>query len=165
MSRTQGVLTRTGEGRIDLEELVREELLTHAAHEGEQVEISGPAIALKERAAEVFALALHELATNAVKYGALAQENGRVAISWRVLQTAQGGRLSLDWRETGVPALDPKPSRTGFGRDLIERGLPYELGAATSLEFLPGGVRCTVELPLDEDGEVSVDPARSKARR
>jgi two-component system CheB/CheR fusion protein len=165
MSRTQGVLTRTGEGRIDLEELVREELLTHAAHEGEQVEISGPAIALKERAAEIFALALHELATNAVKYGALAQENGRVAISWRVLQTAHGGRLSLDWRETGVPALDPKPSRTGFGRDLIERGLPYELGAATSLEFLPGGVRCTVELPLDQDGEVSVDPARSKARR
>jgi two-component system CheB/CheR fusion protein len=66
-----------------------------------------------------------------------------------VLRAASGLRLSLEWRETGVPALNPAPTRQGFGRDLIERGLPYELGAATSLEFLPGGVRCAIELPLD----------------
>ena len=149
LARTQNVLTRTATGRIDLDELVREELLTHAPHEPAQVEVAGPDITLRDRAAEIFALALHELATNAVKYGALAQPKGHVSVTWRILHAAAGPRLSLEWRETGVPALDPNPTRQGFGRDLIERGLPYELGAATSLEFLPGGVRCTVELPLD----------------
>jgi two-component system CheB/CheR fusion protein len=151
LARTQNVLTRNATARIDLDELVREELLTHAPHEPEQVEIAGPEIALRNRAAEIFALALHELATNAVKYGALAQPKGHISVTWRVLQAATGSRLSLEWRERGVPALDPNPARHGFGRDLIERGLPYELGAATSLEFLPGGVRCTVELPLDTE--------------
>lgn len=157
LSRTQNVLTRTAMGRIDLDELVREELLTHAGHGEGQVEIVGPEISLRDRAAEIFALALHELATNAVKYGALSQPKGRVSVTWRMLQTAAGGRLSLEWRESGVPALDPSPARHGFGRDLIERGLPYELGAATSLEFLPGGVRCTIELPLDFQGAVDSD--------
>lgn len=149
LARTQNVLTRTATGRIDLDELVREELLTHAPHDPDQVEIGGPSIALRDRAAEIFTLALHELATNAVKYGALTQPKGHISVSWRILNAAAGARLSLEWRESGVPALDPSPSRHGFGRDLIERGLPYELGAATSLEFLPGGVRCTIELPLD----------------
>lgn len=149
LARTQNVLTRTTTGRIDLDELVREELLTHASHAPNQVEISGPGITLRDRAAEIFALALHELATNAVKYGALSQPKGHVSVTWRILKATAGGRLSLEWRESGVPALDPAPTRRGFGRDLIERGLPYELGAATLLEFLPGGVRCTIELPLD----------------
>jgi two-component system CheB/CheR fusion protein len=152
LARTQNVLTRTGSGKIDLEELVSEELLTHEPHNDGQVTIEGPQIDLKDRAAEIFALALHELATNAVKYGALAHPRGHITVSWRVLRTAAGGRLSLEWRESGVPALNPSPTRHGFGRDLIERGLPYELGAATSLEFLPGGVRCTIELPIDPQG-------------
>jgi two-component system CheB/CheR fusion protein len=160
LGRTQNVLTRTIGGRIDLDELVREELLSHAAHDGGQVEISGVPITLKDRSAEIFALALHELATNAVKYGALSQPKGLVRITWRVLTAADGARLSLDWRESGVPALDPSPTRHGFGRDLIERGLPYELGAATSLEFLPGGVRCTIELPLDDSGAADTDSLR-----
>ena len=66
------------------------------------------------------------------------------------MNTSEGRRLSLEWRESGVPALNSRPSRTGFGRDLIEEGLPYDLGAVTSLNFGPGGVRCTVELPLSE---------------
>src|SRR5204863_3732312 len=143
--------------RIDLEELVSEELLTHSLQGEGQIEISGPEISLRDRAAEIFALALHELATNAVKYGALAQPRGHISVTWRVLNTAAGGRLSLEWRESGVPALDPSPARRGFGRDLIERGLPYELGAATSLEFHPGGVRCTIELPLDAQGLADSD--------
>jgi two-component system, chemotaxis family, CheB/CheR fusion protein len=165
LARTQNVLTRTGSGRIDLEELVSEELLTHAPHEEGQVAIEGPQIDLKDRAAEIFALALHELATNAVKYGALAHPRGHIAVSWRVLRTAGGSRLSLEWRETGVPALNPSPARLGFGRDLIERGLPYELGAATSLEFLPGGVRCTIELPVDADGSAESDSLQWSAGR
>ena len=152
------MLTRTTNGRIDLDELVREELLTHhAPQEPGQVDIAGPDITLRDRAAEIFALALHELATNAVKYGALSQPRGHISVTWRVLKAGAGDRLSLEWRESGVPALDPAPARHGFGRDLIERGLPYELGAATSLEFLPGGVRCTIELPLDAEAAIDSD--------
>lgn len=157
LARTQNVLTRTVTGRIDLGELVSEELLSHGAQEESQIEIDGPEIGLRDRAAEIFALALHELATNAVKYGALAQPRGHIAVTWRVTHAAGRGRLSLEWRETGVPAIDPAPARRGFGRDLIERGLPYELGAATAMEFLPGGVRCTIDLPLDAQGPADSD--------
>ena len=155
LARTQNVLTRTGSRRIDLEELVSEELLTHGPHEEGQVTIEGPEIDLNDRSAEIFALALHELATNAVKYGALANPRGQVSVTWRILQSGSGRRLSLEWREGGVAALNTSPARHGFGRDLIERGLPYELGAATSLEFLPGGVRCTIELPIETDGHAA----------
>jgi two-component system CheB/CheR fusion protein len=163
LSRTQNVFARTGDVMVDLEEMVRDELLALAAGDDEQVEISGPTIQLREQAAETFALALHELATNAVKYGALATPNGKVSIQWRLLNTKGGQRLALEWRESGVTALDLNPDRRGFGRELIERGLPYELGAATSLTFEPGGVRALIELPINEDTAV-VAPASGKRR-
>jgi two-component system CheB/CheR fusion protein len=153
LARTQAVLTRRVGGQIDLEEIVREELLSHAARDDEQVEIDGPPIQLRESAAEILTLALHELATNAVKYGALAVRTGRLSVKWRVMNTSDGRRLSLFWRESGVALVDPSPSRTGFGRDLIERGLPYDLGATTSLEFAPGGVICVIETPLEDPAE------------
>jgi two-component system CheB/CheR fusion protein len=150
LARTQSVLSRHATGEIELEEIVREELLSHACHDGEQIEVVGPPIRLRQKAAEVMALALHELSTNAVKYGALAVQTGRISVKWRTMNTSEGLRLSLLWRESGVPLIDSTPSRTGFGRDLIERGLPYDLGAATALEFAPGGVRCLIELPIPE---------------
>jgi two-component system CheB/CheR fusion protein len=107
-------------------------------------------VRLKREAAETLALALHELTTNAVKYGALAEPAGKLAVTWRVLNTSRGRKLSLEWRESGVRALDVKPARSGFGRELIEQGLPYELGATTALEFGRGGVRALIELPLTE---------------
>ena len=96
------------------------------------------------------ALAVHELTTNAVKYGALCEPAGRLDVAWRLIDTSAGQRLSLEWREAGVRALDSQPHRNGFGRELIERGLPYELGATTALEFAPGGVRALIEVPLTE---------------
>jgi two-component system CheB/CheR fusion protein len=162
LARTQSALARRGVEGVELEDLVREELVSHTAREGEQVEISGPRVRLKEKAAEVFTLALHELATNAVKYGALASNKGMITVGWRLMNTSEGRRLSLEWRESGVPLLDSTPRHRGFGRDLLERGLPYDLGAQTGLEFAPGGVRCTVEVPLSarvievEDAEIEL---------
>jgi two-component system CheB/CheR fusion protein len=164
LSRTQNVFARTGDVTVDLEEMVRDELLALAASDEEQVEISGPSIQLREQAAETFALALHELATNAVKYGALATPNGKVSIHWRLLNTKGGQRLALEWRESGVTAVDLKPGRSGFGRELIERGLPYELGAATSLTFEPGGVRALIELPMNEDTAVTTSPTKRRVK-
>jgi two-component system CheB/CheR fusion protein len=149
LARTQSVFARIGEASVDLEELVREEMLSAAANE-EQLTIAGPPVRLRGEAAETFALALHELATNAMKYGALASPEGRLAVRWRLVNTSGGQRLSVEWRESGVAAVDLAPKRAGFGRELLERGLPYELGASTSLEFSPGGVRAQIELPLGD---------------
>jgi two-component system CheB/CheR fusion protein len=134
---------------VELEEMVRDELLSVAATDG-QVKVSGPGVRLRREAAETIALALHELTTNAVKYGALSDANGRLSVQWRTLNTSRGPQLALEWTETGVRALDTQPARAGFGRELLERGLPYELGATTSLEFGRGGVQARIELPLTD---------------
>jgi two-component system CheB/CheR fusion protein len=151
LARTQGIFTRPGISAVEMEEVIRDELVAAAARE-EQIEIAGPSLRLRREAAQAMALALalHELTTNAVKYGALSEPKGRVAVRWRVVDTGQGRRLVLDWREEGVRVLDTAPSRSGFGRDLIERSLPHELGASTSLEFARGGVKASIELPLTE---------------
>lgn len=140
LARAQQMLTRAGTFEIDLEELIREELLSHGAS---AAVVEGPGVLLSQKAAETLALALHELATNAVKFGALG-DGGRLAIRWHIAD----GMLVLDWRETSVAALDPNPKRFGFGREWIEQGLPYQLEAQTQLEFLPGGVTCTIRIPL-----------------
>lgn len=151
LARTQSVLARQPGGEVDLDEIVREELLSHAAREGEQVAIAGPPVRLKQNAAEIFSLAVHELATNAVKYGALSRPGGRISVVWRVGCAGESRKLFFEWRESGVAAMDPQPARKGFGRDLLERGLPYDLpGTATSLLFAPGGLQCVIELPVNE---------------
>lgn len=118
LARTQNVFTRVGDAALDLEELVRDEL-TAAAPREEQIEVEGPPIRLRREASETFALALHELTTNAIKYGALSDPSGHLSVTWRVVRTSLKERLSLEWRETGVRAVNIKPLRNGFGRDLI----------------------------------------------
>lgn len=138
---TQRALARSDSFDMDLEELVREELLRHAVNDG--MVVDGPAARLSQKAAETLGLALHELAVNAVKFGALSVPGGRIAVSWR----RDGKNLRFEWRESGVVTIDPRPQHNGFGREWIERGVPYQLGARTRLEFLPGGVICTITLP------------------
>jgi two-component system CheB/CheR fusion protein len=142
---TQRALARAGTFDIDLEELVREELLRHvvAAH---SMTVEGPAARLSQKTAETLGLALHELAVNAVKFGALSVAGGRISVTW----CKEGHHLRLEWRESGVATIDFRPKHMGFGREWIERGVPYQLGAKTRLEFLPGGVVCTLLLPLEQ---------------
>jgi two-component sensor histidine kinase len=90
------------------------------------------------------AMALQELATNAVKYGALSTPEGRIAVRWSVDPTEAGPRLRLRWEEAGGPPVQP-PQRRGFGSRLIERSLAQDLDGAASIEFAPGGVVCTLE--------------------
>jgi two-component sensor histidine kinase len=90
----------------------------------------------------------HELATNAVKYGALAAEDtGRIEIAWKTEATPQGDRLRLRWQESGGPRVAP-PSRKGFGTRLIEGGLAQELDGAVSLNYQPSGVLCEIVMPV-----------------
>ena len=149
LSRVQGVLARTDEGPIDLEQIVRAELTAHGAGEG--VDIGGPRVDLAPNAAQAIALALHELATNAVKYGALRQPPGKLEIRWHLREQEREARVVLNWRETSAGAAESPfaQRRMGYGRELIERALPYQLNAVTNLEFTTEGVRCSVELPLE----------------
>ncbi|WP_414472493.1 PAS domain S-box protein [Microvirga sp. M2] len=149
-ARVQAAVTRDPEAGLDLEMLVADELRAVAAHEGEQVKrISGPRTRLQPKAAETLALAIHELATNAVKYGALAASQGRIEVVWIIDSSGGQSRLVFQWIETGVPLANDQPRRRGFGTELIERTLGYELGGDAKLDFTPNGLRCTIVLPMD----------------
>ena len=95
------------------------------------------------------ALALHELATNAVKYGAIGQASGRLSVIWHVENGGDKGdrRLVIEWHEDGVAMPDGPPTRRGYGSELITQALPYQLQAETALAFTPDGVRCRITLP------------------
>ena len=90
-----------------------------------------------------FALALHELATNAAKYGALSNEAGKIIVSWAI----SGGNLELTWKERGGPRVEP-PSRRGFGTRMIERTLAADFGGKVDLRFDPEGVSCRLIAPV-----------------
>lgn len=154
LARTQAVAARTAEGAVMLEDLIYEELASNGGHDERQVEVAGPPVALPAKTADTLSLAIHELATNAVKYGALAAPSGRIAVRWQIgadPDAPDRRRLALSWVESGVPLTDLSPSYRGFGRDLIDQVLPYELGAKTNLTFGPGGVRCSIALSLPAD--------------
>jgi two-component sensor histidine kinase len=93
------------------------------------------------------AMALQELATNAVKYGALSNASGKVRITWRVISENEQQRLYLTWSESGGPSVEP-PQRRGFGTRLIERSLAQDLSGTVEIRFAPAGVVCTVDAPL-----------------
>lgn len=106
-------------------------------------EIEGPALWLPPKKVLALSMALHELLTNAAKYGALSVADGNVRITWHVDQTAD--RLKLAWTERGGPPVTP-PTRQGFGSQLIERVLAADLEGSTALEFDPAGVVCRIEM-------------------
>lgn len=154
LARTQAIVTRSASGTADLEDLVRDELLSVGVNEGAQLRLSGPNVRLSAKTAESIGLAIHELTTNAIKYGALKVANASLNIDWNTnLDQQNRPRLTLIWTEAGVPAVPAHPACEGFGRELIEEALPYRLGAETKLEFLGGGVRCSISVLLSDDGE------------
>src|SRR5579871_1754902 len=146
-ARTQAMVTRDPEGGVDLEYLVVEELLGYNAHEGEQLRVSGPAVRFQPKAAETLALAIHELATNAIKYGALSQPGGRVDVTRHVDDSADPSQLMFEWRERGGPHVSP-PQRKGFGTELLERTMAFELKGKTTMTFNAAGFHCTIIIPL-----------------
>ena len=107
----------------------------------------GPACELPREACVPLSLALHELCTNATKYGAMSVPGGRVRVHWALQDQAGQARLVLDWEESGGPPVQA-PARVGFGTRLLQRGLQHDLGGTVTLDFSPAGVRCHIEAPL-----------------
>lgn len=148
LGRVQDFLTRTPTWTASLHELVTAELTAAGGGKSGKSEVTGPAVAISGDRVQPLALALHELATNAAKYGAIAQPAARLSVSWR-FRTIQGKEhLQLEWRESGV-VMPPRgvPPRHGFGTQLITRALPYQLRAKADLTFMPDGVCCRITMP------------------
>ncbi len=128
----------------DLETLIRRLLAPYVAAP-ETVVTEGAAVELGPRTIMSFSLLLHELATNAAKYGALSVPDGRLHIRWQIED--EDGRLRLRWVESGGPAVSA-PSTTGFGTHLIRSAMPYSLGGSVEQTFAPGGLETEIVIPL-----------------
>jgi PAS domain S-box-containing protein len=139
LSAAHGVLTEQRWEGADIRDIVAQCLLPHAP--ARRIRIEGPTIRLCPKAAVAIAMGIHELATNALKYGSLSNEAGKVDLLWRV---SQPDLFRLEWKETGGPPVRP-PERRGFGSRLIERTLAHDLDGRISLRFEPQGVTCTIE--------------------
>jgi PAS domain S-box-containing protein len=123
-----------------------------AAHDGpeQRIEAAGPEVVLGPKAAVSLAMALHELATNAAKYGALSEPGGRVTIGWEVANgRREGARLRLEWREQGGPEVRP-PETRGFGLRMIERALAADMAGGAKLDFRREGLVCRIDAALAE---------------
>ena len=147
MARTHDLLTGKDRGGASLEDLVQSQIEPFVESTGRQVAITGPAAILGEVATQNIGLALHELATNAAKYGALSVPRGKVSVAWQPVTTDGGGRaLRLTWREADGPAVTP-PERKGFGHIVIERTVADSLDAEVTLDFAPTGLIWQVDIP------------------
>jgi two-component system CheB/CheR fusion protein len=147
LARTQVLLTRKTNAGIDLEDMVRDELVAQVASD-DRMTVAGPRVVLAPKAAEILALALHELATNSLKYGALDRADATIAIAWSIARRGGVRWLNFSWHESGVPIVEAAPRRFGFGTELITQRVPYELRGRGELSLEPGGLRCTIAFPL-----------------
>jgi two-component sensor histidine kinase/PAS domain-containing protein len=147
LSKTHDVLTRENWEGANLHDIVEEALAPYRREQTERFTIGGARLQVPPRVALPLAMALHELSTNAAKYGAFSTDSGRVDVHWDVTETADGETVTLRWREQGGPTVQP-PTRKGFGSRLIERGLTRELAGEVLLDYQPSGLCCTISFPL-----------------
>jgi PAS domain S-box-containing protein len=164
LARVHDVLTRESWEGAELSAVVADAIRPLESGDGHESRFSvvGPALRLPPRLALSIAMALHELGTNAVKYGALSIEGGTVEISWTVRREAEI-RLYLRWAERGGPPVK-KPTRTGFGSRLIERSLARELAGEVTLTYEETGVICTIDAPVPPPGLLERKSAAAPAR-
>jgi PAS domain S-box-containing protein len=143
LSAVHNVLTDENWASAELHDVVTSTLQPHRTPERDRFAVQGPALRLNPQSAVALSMALHELCTNAIKYGALSVDAGRVTLQWR----AAGGRFHLRWQEHDGPPVT-EPLRRGFGSRLIERSLAAQLQGDVKIEFQPAGVICGIDAPL-----------------
>jgi PAS domain S-box-containing protein len=152
LAKAHDVLTAEKWESADLSRIVDDALCLHNV-DRQRCRWQGEAVRVVPRTALALSMMLHELATNATKYGALSNEAGIVSVSWATADTARVSdgarqRLTLRWQERDGPPVTP-PTRRGFGSRMIERGLANELGGEVQILYEPAGVVCTVDIPLE----------------
>ncbi|WP_244625496.1 sensor histidine kinase [Methylobacterium mesophilicum] len=150
LSKSHDLLSRDDWGGASLRAVLESALAPFEDAAPRRFGLNGPDIELPPRYVLALGMTIHELTTNAAKYGALAAEGGRIDITWHVATTDRPTRtLALEWRESGGPPVTA-PQRRGFGTRLISGGISRELGGTVDLSFPTEGVRCTLAVPLDE---------------
>jgi two-component sensor histidine kinase/CheY-like chemotaxis protein len=152
LARAHNLLSESRWQGADLARLVQEELAPFKRGSEEHA-TAGPAIALPPTMAQTLALALHELATNAAKYGALSAKAGQVAVRWKLA----GGRLVLEWVESAGPEIEA-PSTQGFGMKVIAASIERQLGGAVHYDWCSEGLRCTLSVPYDHEQPEAAAP-------
>ena len=146
LSAAYALLSEQGWQKVSLADIVSVELKPFQTDDQKKIMVEGPRVLLEPQAALALGMGIHELTTNAVKYGALSTGEGRVEIRWRV-EHSPTEQVVLQWVEANGPAVAP-PTRRGFGMTLIERGLRQDMGADVQVEFAPSGVIATLIAPL-----------------
>jgi two-component sensor histidine kinase len=131
-----------------MHELLALELSAHGAVEGENLTQRGPELLIAAKQAQGLSMAFHELATNAVKHGALSADNGLIDISWETEVSGAKNQLRIRWRETGV-TIEREPARRGFGSDILERSIPHLLHGSFERTLHRDGIECLIVLPLE----------------
>ena len=155
LAATHNLLSATRWEGADLGKIVEEEMAPYHANHRQRVITGGPAVVLLPATAQAVALALHELATNAAKYGALSTETGTLAVTWR----AEGDALVLDWTETGGPPT-AEPARLGFGLTIVRSSIEAQFRGGVSYEWRREGLRCTLSIPA---AQIAAPPAAAEA--
>jgi two-component sensor histidine kinase len=156
LSATHDLLTQSDWGTTPIRAVVEAELVPYAHAGDHETDLQGPDIQLAPNDALSLGLAMHELATNAAKYGALSQPGGRVTVHWKLVAEAL---VRIEWQESGGPPVAPKRGR-GFGTDLIERIVAHELKNPVQLDFLPDGVRCILTIPVRQPSKFAIRAGR-----
>jgi two-component sensor histidine kinase/CheY-like chemotaxis protein len=144
LSNAHKLLSRSRWEGADLGKLVDEEFAPYRSEDVQRVSTEGPAILLQPSTAQTLALALHELATNATKYGALSVVGGRVGLRWKL----EPRRILLDWHESGGPPATT-PQKKGYGTRVIQAGIQDQLGGTVKFDWETGGLHCTMVVPHD----------------
>lgn len=152
LSAVHNLLTDENWDGARLHAVARASLKTHLGGPRERISYAGEDLRVRPKSAVALSIALHELGTNALKYGALSTEQGSVAVRW----TTGGGRFRLTWEEIGGPPVHP-PTRRGFGSRMIERGLAVELQGTAKIDYRPTGVVCAIDAPLAAIREGATD--------
>jgi two-component sensor histidine kinase len=159
LARTHELLSESNWRGVSLAEIAQREFAPYVA---DNIEVSGPRVTLKAEATQAVAMVLHELTTNAAKYGAFSDRSGRVLLRWRRLRNGARGRLAIEWQEINGPPV-PARSQSGYGTSIIRELVPFELGGAAELVFAPDGVKCRLEIPAEWIGRGS--PASNELER
>ncbi|MEA2935585.1 MAG: hypothetical protein QOD74_2231 [Variibacter sp.] len=149
LAMSHDLLLQEGWHGASIHEIVRLQLGPYLGREQSQIRFDGPPVLFKPEAAQGLGLAIHELATNAVKYGALSSPIGRVSLIWRRLPASEGYGLEVAWTESGGPTV-AKPAHRGFGTLAIERHLAHALDGEVQLTFPPQGVHCRIVVPVSQ---------------
>lgn len=170
LSEAHNVLVDESWAGADLMTIVRKALWPHGGPREDRFAIEGPQVRLSPQQAVAMSLVLHELTTNAIKYGALSVSGGHVSVTWNLAYSEQGERhLTVLWRESNGPPVS-SPVRRGFGSRLIDRSFRQTFGGRARLIYEPEGVQCVLEVPLSAPAEIPMlempgDPSATVSTR